>query len=211
MGHYVDILTPNEARPSLEDVTRKAKQYLPECEVVVNLGTEAEWEELIVWFAEDDPVCTIGFSPFTKADPEDSDLAWVLSDIEGCEPKTGVHWLREYVPKINTMVRIRFLHRAFEGTDNGLTSAMIEWLHEQCGGIIRSDYEGYSNENGHHIVWQFDDSATGPWESAVRRADGTWDAFIMDLGNGDHRAAFKRGQVPEGAERFSGRRPDSAQ
>lgn len=208
MGYYIDVLTPSQERLSIEEVRIEAKKYLPDCEVILNEGTEQAWEELIVRINEDDPVCTIGCTPFTKGETDDSDLGWVLWNIEDCEPASAVQWLRKYVPSINTMYRFRFLSRAFNGTDNGLTGALIRWIHDKRGGIIRADNEGYTNEDGHHILWQFSDRASGRWECAVLRDDGSWDSFIMDLGNQDHRAEFKAARVPDGAERFTGRRTE---
>ncbi len=208
MSYYIDVLTPSTERLAIEDIRREALKYLPECEVFLNEGTEAEWEELIVWINEDDPVCTIGCTPFTKGESDDTDLGWMLWDIGECEPASAVAWLRNYLPRANTMYRFRFLTRAFDDTDNGLTSALIRWIHEKRGGIIRAENEGYTNEDGHHILWQFSDRVSGPWECAVLRADGTWDSFIMDLGSIAQRIAFKAGKVPDGAERFQGRRPD---
>jgi hypothetical protein len=135
----------------------------------------------------------------------------MLWNIEECEPTNAVQWLRNYLPQVNTVYRFRFLTRAFDDTDNGLTGALIRWIHEKRGGIIRAENEGYTNEDGHHILWQFSDRVTGAWECAVLRPDGTWDSFIIDLGNAEHRKAFKAGRVPDGAERFQGRRPDPVQ
>ena len=32
-----------------------------------------------------------------------------------------------------------------------------------AGGIMQADNEGFSNEDGYHILWQFDDDVTGDW------------------------------------------------
>ncbi len=211
MPYYVDVLSPSTEPLSIEEIRREANKYLPECEVFVNEGTEQNWEELVVWIDENDSVCTLSCTPFTKGESDDTELGWMLWNISECEPASAVEWLREYLPSVNTIYRFRFLSRAFNGTDNGLTVKLIHWIHEKRGGIIRAENEGYTNEDAHHILWQFSDDVSGPWECAVRRPDGSWDSFIMDLGNVEHREAFKNGRVPEGAERFQGRRPDLVQ
>ena len=54
---------------------------------------------------------------------------------------------------------------------------------------------GLTNEEGFHVVWQFSDSVSGPWNMAVLQ-DDTWQNFKMDLGYPDHRAAFLNGETP---------------
>ena len=64
--------------------------------------------------------------------------------------------------------------------------------------IIQADGEGFTNESGDHIVWQFSDTISGPWNMAVLQ-DGAWLNFAMDLGDPEHRAAFLNGEVPDDA------------
>jgi hypothetical protein len=61
--------------------------------------------------------------------------------------------------------------------------------------ILQADREGFTNEDGFHIVWQFSDTASGPWWMAVREGD-SWISFQIDLGRADHRAAFLAGRIP---------------
>src|SRR5687768_5865732 len=143
MAYYIDVLTPSTERIAIEDIRREALKYLPECEVFLNEGTDEEWQELFVWINENDPVCTLECSPFTKGESDETDLGWMLWNIEECEPANAVRWLRNYLPQVNTVYRFRFLTRAFDDTDNGLTGALIRWIHDKRGGIIRAENEGY--------------------------------------------------------------------
>ena len=61
--------------------------------------------------------------------------------------------------------------------------------------IIQADLEGFTNEEGYHILWQFSDSVSGPWNMGVLQ-DDTWYHFRMDLGDPAHRAAFLDGEMP---------------
>jgi hypothetical protein len=66
-------------------------------------------------------------------------------------------------------------------------------------GLLYAEGEGWSNEDGHHLTWEFSDRVTGVWWMALRREEG-WETFQMDLGNRAHRTAFKTGKVPAGCE-----------
>ena len=76
--------------------------------------------------------------------------------------------------------------------------ALRSKLWERGDAIIQADGEGFTNEEGYHIVWQFSDSVSGPWNMGVLQ-DGVWRHFSMDLGDPDHRAAFLKG---DSARRF---------
>jgi hypothetical protein len=81
------------------------------------------------------------------------------------------------------------------------THAIQEEIRDSVGGIFQADHEGFSNEDGDHILWEFDDSVTGPWNMAVLGPDGDWIPFEMELGDRRQREAFWAGEVPDGAKR----------
>jgi len=63
--------------------------------------------------------------------------------------------------------------------------------------IFQADNEGFSNEAGYAILWQFSESATGPWWMGIIQGE-EWVHFQMNLGNKRHREAFRKGQIPKG-------------
>lgn len=63
---------------------------------------------------------------------------------------------------------------------------------------MQADFEGFSNENGHHILWQFGEDVEGEWHIAVLDHKGKWVAFTVDLGDPEHKQAFLDGRVPVG-------------
>lgn len=73
-----------------------------------------------------------------------------------------------------------------------------EALWNRLGGIFQADYEGFSNEEGYGILWQFSDRASGTWWMALLAEDGSWLRFQVDLANRGHRAAFLAGEPPLG-------------
>jgi len=69
-----------------------------------------------------------------------------------------------------------------------------------AGGILQADGEGFSNEAGNTILWQFSDGVTGDWNVGIIASAGQWLNFKMDIGSQAHREAFWRGELPVGAE-----------
>ncbi len=74
----------------------------------------------------------------------------------------------------------------------------IRVLGTKLKAVPQADGEGFCNEEGFTILWQFGDDANGKWNMGVLK-DRRWVHFEMDLGNEQHRKAFLGGQVPDGA------------
>ncbi|WP_454047537.1 hypothetical protein [Chryseobacterium sp. Marseille-Q8038] len=72
----------------------------------------------------------------------------------------------------------------------------------KVGGIFQADNEGFSNENGYHILWQFSEDVTGEWNMAVKNFFGGWTNFTMDLGDEIQRKEFLAGKVPNNAKKL---------
>ncbi len=90
-----------------------------------------------------------------------------------------------------------FQHLVGNETEEGSAAlhALRSALWERGESIIQADMEGFTNEEGFQIVWQFSESVSGAWSMGVLK-EGTWHHFEMDLGDPDQRAAFLRGEVP---------------
>lgn len=72
----------------------------------------------------------------------------------------------------------------------------------KVGGILQADNEGFSNEDGYHILWQFSDDVSGEWNMAVKNFFGKWTNFTMDLGDLKQREEFWAGNVPKKAKKL---------
>jgi len=93
------------------------------------------------------------------------------------------------------------LNAAFEDGNFEIVSNIKTKIWNKTNGILQADNEGFSNEDGYHILWQFSDTVTGDWSCAVRNWLGKWDKFVMDLGDKTQRQEFQDGKVPKNAKR----------
>src|SRR5580698_2264038 len=155
-------------------------------------GEEEEWQTLLLSSADEVEVALLERIPVFDLD----DLAEFLDEIDDCKPETGVAWLKEYLAEVKTIYSFQHLQGADTEEGGNALHALRAALWERGDAIIQADLEGFTNEEGYQIVWQFSDSVSGPWNMAVLQ-DGTWHQFTMDLGDPDHRAAFFRGEVPD--------------
>lgn len=122
-----------------------------------------------------------------------------IDEVPLYKPESAVMWLQKYLPTVKVIYAFQLL----SGTDvdDGWTPlhSLYSAIWKRAGGILQADGEGFSDEAGFTILWQFDNQVTGQWNMGVIRGDN-WLHFQMDLGNEQHRKAFWRGEVPNGVD-----------
>ena len=123
-------------------------------------------------------------------------IADFIEDLQDCKPESGVEWLVKYLDEVKTVYA--FLHLQGAETEDGSNAlhGLRSRLWERGDAILQADGEGFTNEEGYNIVWQFSDSVSGPWNMGIYK-DDLWHHFKMDLGDPDHREAFLSGEVPD--------------
>jgi len=159
-------------------------------------GTPDDWRLIQVFDSEGD--WAFDFERTLEGDAEawDDHRRFFTSWLGVAEPRVNVQWIAQYFLQIKTI----YMFRCSNGSDSALelVREIIDSLqNDDESGLMYAELEGWSNEDGYHITWGFTESVTGPWWMAVRAGDG-WDTFQMELGNSEHRSAFKAGTVPPG-------------
>ncbi len=194
MGYYIRILSKNLVAPPLKDLQRVAEPAVIECDE----GTENEWDALTLKHKGGETIAFIEKNPVVPGKLGAEELQEFIDDVSHCKPASGAAWLKAYLPSIKVIYAFQLL----QGTDidNGYDCMhrVYNLLSAQCNGIAQADQEGFSNEVGHTILWQFSDTVSGDWNVGVLGLDGCWINFEMDLGNQQHREAFLCGEVPPG-------------
>lgn len=122
--------------------------------------------------------------------------------IQDYKPTSAVQWLTNYFDTVKVIYAFQLLNAAFDDNNFEIIGSIKTKIWNKTKGILQADNEGFSNEDGYHILWQFSDSVTGDWGCAVINSLGKWDKFIMDLGDTRQRMEFKNGDVPKTARRL---------
>jgi hypothetical protein len=195
MAYYTRVLSKDEEFPSFEELSRLVSDGHPDYRLSIEEGSEEEWEILLLSGLDEVEVALIERNPVSDGSVGQDEIADFLEDLQDCRPKSGVQWLEDYLASVKTVYAFQHLQGA-EMLDGGnALHAVRSALWERGDAIIQADGEGFTNVEGFHIVWQFSDSVSGPWNMGVLQ-DGVWQHFTMDLGDPDHRAAFLKGAVP---------------
>jgi hypothetical protein len=167
--------------------------------LTVEAGTDDDWTQVILAHEDGPEIADIERNSASSNDLVSEEIGEFLEELADCKPASAAAWLAEYLPTVKTIYAFQLL----SGTDvkNGweILGKAKDSLFNQVGGIHQADGEGFSDEEGYHILWQFSNSVKGPWWMSVLK-DGEWVRFQMDLGNKKHRTAFFLGEVPEGVK-----------
>ena len=198
MGYYTRVLSKHEDFPSLEDLSQFLSAEHPSVKLTVEEGDEDEWQTLLLSGHGELEIALLERNPVSEGSIGQDEIAEFIEDTADCRPETGVAWLHDFLAETKTIYA--FQHLVGSETEEGLAAlhALRSFLWQRGDSIIQADMEGFTNEDGYHIVWQFSDTVSGAWNMAVLQ-DDTWHHFQMDLGDPDQRDAFFRGEVPPDA------------
>src|SRR5438132_3555855 len=198
MGYYIRVLTKSTVTIPVADLRNRLEQDALEAKLVVTEGDENAWDRLDLLHNDPEAPSPGGLiailernlvEPGPVAEGEVEEFAEDI--IVGCKPKSAVEWLKAYLANVKTIYCFQVIHGGADWRKGWHAIQAVQGeIWGTVGGIFQADGEGFSNEDGYHILWQFSDDAEGPWKMAVLDTKGNWVAFEMDLGNRQQRDAF---------------------
>ena len=196
MPYYSRVLSKDDEFPSFEELAEFVRSEHPDFKLNIEEGTEEEWEILLLSSNDEIEVAMLERNPVMDGSMGQDQIADFLEDLVDCKPNSAVQWLEDYLLSVKTVYAFQHLQGADTEEGGNVLHALRSSLWERGDAIIQADNEGFTNEDGFHIIWQFSDSVSGPWNMGVLH-DEAWHHFKMDLGDPDHRTAFLAGEVPE--------------
>lgn len=204
MGHFLSVLSPSESCAAVRGIRKRLEDEAFDVTLEITEGDAESWLHIEV-SAEPDkrPVVDV-FRHVVPKSLVDDHLASHLTSIAGAKPDSAVRWLTEYLKRVRTIYTLEVLDARPEGDgdDWEVVWAIQAAILEAAGGILQADGEGYSNDAGDHILWQFDDAASGTWRMAVLDELERWQRFEMELSDPEGREAFRSGLVPRSGRRL---------
>jgi len=203
MGYYIRVLgitNPNihidELIKGLSNDGLTAKFNLDPTESLDN------WTVIGVANSDGDELMQIERSPVIKGELGQDELKEFREEIIDCKPNSAVKWLDKYFGKVKVIYAFQILNAAMEDHNFEIVSSIKATIWNKLGGLLQADNEGFSNEDGYHILWQFDDNVTGEWSMSVKNIFGSWTNFIIDLGDKKQREEFWAGKVPKASKKL---------
>jgi hypothetical protein len=198
MAYYIRVLSPESAQVPRSTIEKSIGDLgLPL--TISGDRSDADWEEIVVSHPDGKHIAAIECNRVGPGGIAEEEIDEFLDEVSECQPAAAAAWLTTYLPTVQVIYAIQ----GGSGTDVGrgwdAIGAVMDAIRSSVKGIVQADNEGFSNEEGYHILWQFPPEVTGTWSMAVLK-DDRWHKFRMDLGNETQRAHFLNGDVPPGVE-----------
>jgi hypothetical protein len=195
MGYYLRVLSTSAEPIPLSVLKGELQKHKLRATLSLEVGTHDNWEQIILGHVDGPEIATIERNLVKKGSLGSEELAELADNVADCKPANAVRWLLDYFPKVRCIYAFQVLSGTEYKNGWGILSTIKDCIWAFAPSIIQADAEGFSNEEGYHILWQFSDSVEGNWWMGVLQEE-RWVHFQMDLGNSGHREAFFRGEVP---------------
>jgi hypothetical protein len=199
MGYYVRVLSTSDQPIPLIRLQDALKRANLEGRLECDPGEDLSWEQITLAHSSGLAIASIERNPVVPESLGEAELAEFSEDIEGARPENAAVWLKNFFLRVRTIYSLQVLSGTETGKGWDILGCVKGTIWNFAPAIIQADSEGFSNEDGYHILWQFSDGVKGSWAMGV--LDGAkWVHFQMDLGNRKHREAFWQGRMPSGCK-----------
>jgi hypothetical protein len=195
LGYYIRVLGLKAEQPSLGLLRQKLKAVGIQSTLKLEAGTEEEWQQVVVAHPAGTEIAIVEYNPVVEGELGHDELMEFIAEVQHYRPDTASRWLKNYLSAIKAIYALQLLSGTDEDDGWRAVHEIQSSIWNYSGGILQSDGEGFTNEDGHCILWQFSDGASGTWNMAV--LNGTnWTAFEMNLGDPLQRREFQEGKIP---------------
>lgn len=196
MGYRIRILALSDEPLTVEEL----RAHLPSGqELTIESEDTQRWSQLVLRHIRGSEIALIERDAVLPGELGEAEIQEYLEEIEGEKPSSAAKWLSAFLTRVKVIYALQVLHGAEEKDGWAGIHFVQGAIWRRLGGILQADGEGFSNENDHHILWQFDGNPTGNWKMAVLDERGSWKAFEMRLGGPRHKQSLLEGKVPAGA------------
>jgi hypothetical protein len=203
MGYYIRVLGTQDPDIHLDEILDGLRSDGLTAKLAFAEGEQASnWTILQIANEQGETLTQVERNPVIKGELGKDELDEFKEEIEACKPSSAVQWLTSYFDNVKVIYAFQILNAAFADDNFEIISSIKTKIWNRTGGILQADHEGFSNDEGYHILWQFSDDVKGEGSCAVLNSSGQWESFIMNLGDNTQRIEFLNGQVPRNAKRL---------
>jgi hypothetical protein len=200
MGYYIRVLGKTNPTITVDKLTETLRSENLKASIEIDGGTPDNWTQVLVKDKDDRDMLLIERNEVIDGGLGQEEIKEFKEEIIDCKPTSATKWLLDYFDKVKVIYSFQILSTVDNDDNWNIVGELKSKIWNETEGIIQADNEGFSNEEGYHILWQFSDSVTGPWHMAVKDSTDNWVKFKMDLGDKKQRQEFFEGRIPKGSE-----------
>ena len=200
MGYYIRVLGSQDPNIHIDELIEALNQDGLNAKFEFGPNEKpGNWTNLLIFNNNGENLAHLERNPIVDGELGKEELNEFREIIQDYKPTSAVHWLTNYFDTVKVIYAFQLLTAAFDNNNFEIISIIKTCIWNKTKGILQADNEGFSNEDGYHILWQFPDDVSGTWSCAVNNSSGLWDNFEMDLGDTNQRIEFKNGSIPKNA------------
>jgi hypothetical protein len=198
MGYYIRVLGKKDPDIHLDKLLKDLESEGLVAQLsLASADLPNSWTLVQVANANGDIITQIERNPVLDGELGKEELEEFREELEDGKPEAAAKWLENYFGNVKVIYAFQLLNLAFEDSNFPIISCLKTTIWNETGGILQADNEGFTNEDGYHILWQFSENVTGEWACATIDSEGNWNKFLMDLGDHTQRQEFFDGNVPK--------------
>lgn len=202
MAYYIRILGTSDYEIHLDKIISLLKDNGLSANFNIDKNeTEDNWSNIEILNLKGDSLMQIVHSTI-KEEIARKEIEEFKDEILECKPVSASKWLYKYLDKVKVIYAFHLFNASMKEENYPIIETIKSAIWSKVGGIFQADNEGFSNEDGYHILWQFSDDVTGEWNMAVKNFFGGWTNFTMDLGDETQRKEFLAGKVPKNSKKL---------
>ena len=194
MSEFARLITKSEKEINFGNIDEVL--HGTDMELEVEKDGDGNWRKIILKRNDFNQILSV----ITKAENLEDEKKLLIDGLKDSEPANAAEWVKEYIEEAKNIYKFEIMEGSEDQYGWYTLESVREAIWEEVEGILQNDGEGYRNEEGFFIVWQFEYEVEGPYEAAVMDKKGKWHCFEMELENEEHVLQFKNGKVPQGLE-----------
>src|SRR5687767_13083898 len=161
MPYYIRVLSTSAARVSLSDLQSAIERDNLRAMLFAEEDADEDWTQLILRHADGREIALIERNLVEEGSLGSEELAEFADEVAECKPANAARWLLDYFPRVQCIYAFQVLSGSDHKNGWEILGAVRNHIWSAAPSILQADNEGFSNEEGYHILWQFSDSVDG--------------------------------------------------
>src|SRR6266481_388897 len=153
MPYRIRVLGVKDSVVPLEDLNAALQKKNIKAKLEIEESKDEKWTQLIAKHEDDMEIVQIERDSVNEGALAGEELNEYLDEMMDYEPHSAAVWLAEYLKKVKVIYAMQILDGSEVSDGWSVIHCLQSAIWKHVGGILQADLEGFSNEDGFHILW----------------------------------------------------------